>query len=185
MDVAFWRKWHRWIGWPAALFLLWASVTGLILATTEFFGADEALREKTRDLVSPMTATSSPAAWQLPIAAALVQDNSKEPHQPIDKIEIQFKGDNPTVTVFTGGLKGGEDKKYVVSSKTGMVETVDAYADKPLLNRLHSGEAFGDGGLAVAMFWALSLSILTLSGVIIYLLMRPRRELVGIKKVFW
>ena len=31
----------------------------------------------------------------------------------------------------------------------------DAYADKPFLNRLHSGEAFGDGGLVVAMFWAL------------------------------
>ena len=102
MDVGFWRRWHRWIGFPAALFLLFASVTGFILATTEFFGADEALREKTRDLVSPMTTTSSPATWQLPIAAALVQVNSKQPNQPIDKIEIQFKVDNPTVTVFTG-----------------------------------------------------------------------------------
>ena len=63
MDVAFWRRWHRWIGWPAALFLLWASITGIVLASTEFFGADEALREKTRALVSPMTTTSSPSTF--------------------------------------------------------------------------------------------------------------------------
>jgi uncharacterized iron-regulated membrane protein len=29
---AFWRKWHRWIGFPAALFLLFASVTGVLVA---------------------------------------------------------------------------------------------------------------------------------------------------------
>jgi uncharacterized iron-regulated membrane protein len=26
-----WRKWHRWIGFPAALFLLFAAVTGFLL----------------------------------------------------------------------------------------------------------------------------------------------------------
>ena len=185
MDVGFWRRWHRWIAWPTALFLFWASVTGLILAFTEFFGPEEALRERTRDLVSPMTTTSPATAWELPVAAAIGQVHKESPGQPIDKIEIQFKGDNPTVTVFTGGKTGGEDKKYVVNAKSGAVESVEAYADKPLLNRLHSGEAFGDGGLVVAMFWALTLAFLTLSGVIIYLLMKPRRELSGIQKVFW
>ena len=185
MDVGFWRRWHRWIAWPTAIFLAWASITGLILAFTEFFGPEEALREKTRDLVSPMVTTANPAMWQLPIAAALAQVHTKEPNQPIDKIEIQFKGENPTVTVFTGGKNGGEDKKYLVNARTGALESVEAYADKPFLNRLHSGEAFGDGGLVVAMFWALTLAFLTLSGVIIYLLMKPRRELTGIQKVFW
>ena len=48
MNQAFWRKWHRWIGFPAALFLLFASVTGIILACYEFFGADEALENDSR-----------------------------------------------------------------------------------------------------------------------------------------
>ena len=63
--------------------------------------------------------------------------------------------------------------------------TNDAYADKPLLNRLHSGEAFGDGGLVGAMFWALSLIMLTISGLIVYYTMRGKRELTGINKIFW
>jgi len=58
MDVAFWRRWHRWIGFPAFIFLLWAASTGIIVAFTEFFGEEEALREATRDLVSPVTASS-------------------------------------------------------------------------------------------------------------------------------
>jgi uncharacterized iron-regulated membrane protein len=45
MKVAWWRKWHRWIGAVAALFLTFASITGVIVAVTEFFGEDEARRE--------------------------------------------------------------------------------------------------------------------------------------------
>jgi uncharacterized iron-regulated membrane protein len=35
---AFWRQWHRWIGAPAALFLAFAAITGVLVAGTEFFG---------------------------------------------------------------------------------------------------------------------------------------------------
>jgi uncharacterized iron-regulated membrane protein len=52
LNVAFWRKQHRWIGFPAALFLLFAATTGILVAFTEFFGEAEALRERTRDLAS-------------------------------------------------------------------------------------------------------------------------------------
>jgi hypothetical protein len=41
----------------------------------------------------------------------------------------------------------------VLDARTGALLSNEAYADKPLLYRLHSGEAFGDGGLVVAMFW--------------------------------
>src|SRR4051812_43186562 len=103
---------------------------------------------------------------------------------PIDKIEMQFKGDNPTVVVYTGKPTGGEDKKYVVSAKTGQIESIEAYEDKPFLNRLHSGEAFGDGGLVGSMLWGLALAILSITGLIIYLRIR-RPGATGIKRVFW
>ena len=185
MDVAFWRRWHRWIGFPAALFLLFAATTGMIVAAREFWGEDEALREATRDLVSPVTTTSPRDQWQSAVNQALVAVTQPAGSLPIDKIELRFKGDHPTVTIFTGKPTGGEDRKFVVDAKTGALTKVEAYADKPFLTRLHSGEAFGDGGLIVAMFWALALIILTLSGLIIYWLMRGNRSLSGIQRVFW
>ncbi|MEP6780227.1 MAG: PepSY domain-containing protein [Gemmatimonadaceae bacterium] len=181
----FWRKWHRWIGFPAGLFLIFAAVTGFLVAFTEFFGEAESLREATRDLVSPVTVSSAQTAWSDPIAKALATAHATTANSPIDKIEIQFKGVQPTVTVFTGKATGGEDRKLVIDAKTGAMIKNEAYADKPFLYRLHSGEAFGDGGLVFAMFWALALAVLAASGLIIYYTMRGKRVLTGTKKVFW
>ncbi len=97
---------------------------------------------------------------------------------------MQLKGPKPTVTIFTGKPTGGEDRKFVFDGRTGALLSEEAYADKPFLYRLHSGEAFGDGGLVVAMLWGLTLIVLTLTGLIIYLKLR-RPGLTGIRKVFW
>ena len=184
MNTAFWRRWHRWIGFPAALFLLFASVTGFIVASTEFFGEAEALREATRDLTSPVSSASPASAWSDPIAKALAAAQQRAPGAPIDKITAQFKGDQPTVTVYLGKPGGGEDRLFVVDARTGALIREDAYADKPIFNRIHSGEWFGDGGLVFAMFWATALAILTISGLIIYWTMR-RKNATGLQKVFW
>lgn len=184
MQIAFWRKWHRWIGFPATLFLMFAATTGIIVAATEFFGPEEALRERIRDLVSPMTVASPANAWSEPINRALASAARVAPNAPIDKLEVQFKGDQPTITVFTGRPTGGEDRKLVFAARTGALISNEAYADKPFLYRLHSGEALGDGGLVMAMLWGLTLVILTISGIIIYIRMwRP--GLSGVRKVFW
>lgn len=188
MNVKFWRRWHRWIGLPTAVFLLWAASTGVAVAFTEFFGAEESLREAMRDLVSPVTTTSPGQAWSEPIARALQAVNSAAPGVPIDKIEQQFKGEQPTVTVFTGKPGGGEDRKFVIDAKTGSVLSSEAYADKPFLYRLHSGEAFGDGGLVFAMGWGTALAFVTVGGLFIYWRMYSRmrrRNLVGIRRFFW
>ena len=183
-NTAFWRKWHRWIAFPATVFLLFASITGVILGFTEFFGAEEALREATRSLVSPTTTASAALSWSDPVARALSAVNAKAPDSPIDKIELQFKGENPTVTIFTGKPAGGEDRKFIVSARTGAIESVEDYTDKAFLLRLHSGEAFGDGGLVVSMLWGIALAVLSITGLIIYLRIR-RPGAKGIKRVFW
>jgi len=184
VNLAFWRKWHRWIGFPAALFLLFAATTGLLVAFTEFFGEEEALREATRALVSPVTTASPVRLWSDPIGAAVAAVAAQAGPAPIDSITIQFKGAQPTVSIFTGKPAGGEDRKFVVDARTGAVIRSESYADKPFLNRLHSGEAFGDGGLVVAMAWALTLIVLTISGLIIYFLLRPKKRS-GLQQVFW
>lgn len=184
MTLAFWRKWHRWIGFPAVIFLLFAATTGISLAFTEFFGEAEALREATRDLVSPVTVAAADSSWQRPIARALAGAAAVGGAAPVDRIEIRFKGDQPTVTIFTGRPTGGEDRRLVFHSRTGLLLANESYADKPFLNRLHSGEAFGDGGLVLAMVWGLSLIVLTVTGLTIYWRMRrPGRE--GIRRLFW
>jgi uncharacterized iron-regulated membrane protein len=185
MNVRFWRRWHRWIGFPSAIFLVFAAVTGFLVAFTEFFGADERLREATRDLVSPVTVASPPETWTAPIERALASARRISASSPIDKIEVQFKGETPTVTVFTDRPTGGEDRKLVFAALTGSLIANDVYEDKPFLYRLHSGEAFGDGGLVVAMFWALALAILGGTGLWIYWTMRGHRVRTGVKRVFW
>jgi len=184
-SVRFWRKWHRWIGFPAGIFLVFAAVTGVLVACVEFFGADERLREATRDLISPVTVSSVVGPAGAAIARAMTSAATIAPNAPIDKIEMQFKGDNPTVTVFTGKPTGGEDRKLVFNARTGALEANETYADKPFLYRLHSGEAFGDGGLVVAMFWGAALAVLGTTGLYIYWTMRGHRRLQGIRRVFW
>lgn len=184
MNSLFWRRWHRWISFPATLFLLFVAVTGVLVAISEFFGADEELREANRKLVSPVTLQSPMAEWNDRLARALETASKQAGNAPVDQVTIQFKGKQPTITVYTGKPTGGEDRKYVVDAATGQLLQNASYVDKPFLHRLHSGEAFGDGGLVFAMIWGVTLAVLVASGFIIYLTMwRP--GLTGLKKLFW
>jgi uncharacterized iron-regulated membrane protein len=183
MTPAFWRRWHRWIGFPATAFLLFASVTGFLLAFTEFFGEEEALRERTRGVVSRYT-LAQPDTIGMAVARALRMAQSSAPGAPVDRIVLQLKGDAPTVSVFTGKPQGGEDRQLVIHAATGALLMTGDYVDKPFLKRLHSGEAFGDGGLVGAMFWALALSALTVSGFAIFWRMR-RKDVTGWRRYFF
>jgi uncharacterized iron-regulated membrane protein len=180
----FLRRWHRWIGVPAAIFLLFASTTGILVAFTEFFGEEEALREATRDMVSPVSLDSPESMWRDPLIAAFATAAREAGGAPIDKVILQLKGPKPTVDIFLGKPGGGEDRRLVIDARTGELVEVASYVDKPFLYRLHSGEAFGDGGLVVAMFWGLALALMTISGALIYLrMLRP--NVTGLRRYFW
>lgn len=189
MDMKFLRHWHRWISWLAAIFLLWAATTGVLVAGTEFWGADELERERLRDTESPVKL--EPSDWQpgaaLQIALATAQSHS--PGAPIDRIELKLKGDPPVVNLFLGKPGGGEDKMLHIDAQTGTLISVEEYADKPFLYRLHSGEAFGDGGLVLAMGWGLCLVVLALSGGLMYIHMYRKHQVAqkpsGVRKFFW
>jgi uncharacterized iron-regulated membrane protein len=163
---------------------LFAAITGFLVATTEFFGEAEALREATRDLTSPASTASAAPAWSDPIAKAMTAARERAPGAPIDKITMQFKGDERSVTIYLGKPGGGEDRLMIFDARTGAFVKEAAYTDKPLLNRGHSGEWFDDGGPVFAVFGAIALATLTVSGLIIYWTMR-RRNAVGLQKVFW
>lgn len=184
---AFWRQWHRWIGAPAAIFLLFVSITGILVAGTEFFGTDEALREANRELVS-MVRTDTPLnSWSGPLAAAMTAAAALAPGAPVDRVSIELKGKSPVIAVYLGKPTGGEDKKLTFDATTGAYLHTDSYVDKPLLNRIHSGEAFGDGGLVVAIFWGLALLALTCSGFLLYwrLMKVDRPDRTGLRRFFF
>ncbi len=184
MNPNFWRRWHRWIAFPATLFLLWAAVTGVITAWTEFFGPEEEAREALRKVVSPVTLESSTDVWAGKLAEAFKAAAAKGGNAPVDKVTLEFKGAKPAIQIYTGKPTGGEDRTFTVDAKTLALLSVTSYEDKPFIHRLHSGEAFGDGGLVFAMFWGAALAFLTLTGLLIYFLMwRP--GLRGVKRFFW
>jgi uncharacterized iron-regulated membrane protein len=184
MSQTGWRKWHRWVGFAAVPFLLYAAVTGIIAGTTESLSEDEEAREKARERISTVKVPAQTTAWTEPIARALTSAAERADGAPIDKIALDFKADPPAVTVYLGKPTGGEDRKLVFDSRTGAFLREERYEDKPFLTRLHSGEAFGDWGLVLGIGWGTALVVLIVTGLVIYLAMRkPGRT--GLGRVFW
>lgn len=184
MNQAWWRKWHRWLGFVAAPFLVYAAITGFCLAVNEFFGEEEARRESLREVVSSVKLSADETLWSEPLAKAMATVAKRYPGSPVDKITIEFKGERPVVTVYTGKPEGGEDRKFILDGYTGEFLRTEAYLDKPFLVRVHSGEAWGDGGLVFAMLWAVALLVAIFTGLVIYLKMR-RSGLKGLNRIFW
>lgn len=184
VGTAFWRKWHRWIAWPASIFLLFVACTGVALAVTERFGAAEAAREAARLDVSPMKVGAPNDSLLMALRAAFAAAQDSANGAPLDRIEVQFKGERPAIAFFTGKPDGGEDRKLTMDLETGALIGIESYADKPFLNRLHSGEVLGDGGLMLAILWGLALIVVTISGLVVYWRMR-RAGATGIKTLFW
>ena len=119
-----------------------------------------------------------------PLTKAFATAAAQHGDSPVDKVTIEFKGAQPSVTIFTGKPTGGEDRRLIFDAKTGALLKNAAYVDKPLIHRIHSGEAFGDGGLVFAMFWGAALAVLSFSGVLIYFQMR-RPNTTGLRRLFW
>ncbi len=184
MSQAGWRKWHRWVGFVALPFLLFAALTGVVAGVAEMTGEEEEAREQARERVSQIKLPAAPAAWSDPVAKALDGATTRAPGAPVDRVAVDFKPDPPTVAVYLGKPTGGEDRKLVFNAATGAFLREERYEDKPFLTRLHSGEAFGDWGLAFGTAWGVALVVLLVTGTVIYFAMRkPGRT--GWRRVFW
>lgn len=179
-----WRKWHRWIAFAAAPFLLFAAITGVIAGIAEMVSDDEEAREKAREQESPAKLPLTNEIWSEAIGRALVGAAEKAKGAPVDRVTLDYKTDPPSVTVYLGKPGGGEDRKLIFNASTGAFLREEAYIDKPFLVRLHSGEALGDWGQALGVGWGLALIAITITGAVIYFAMRrPGRT--GFGRVFW
>ena len=179
------RKLHRWLGLPAAVFLVVTSITGVWLEVEHFFGAEEAERERIRDMVSPVTAQTVGAEYSGGFEKARLAAAARAGAQPLDKMVWQLKGDAPAVTFFFGPSGSQAGRRIVVNARTAEVLREESYDEDSFILKLHSGEALGDGGMVLGMFWGTALLLLTVSGTIIYFKMKPRKSQTGLRKVFW
>ena len=179
------RKIHRWLGVPAALFLLLASFTGVWLECVQFFGTEEAERERLRDLVSPFTTQSVAAEFGAGFDKARAAVAARAGAQPLDKVVWQLKADVPTVTFFFGPHGEQAGRRIIAHAHTGEVLGEEDADDDSLILRLHSGEAFGDGGKVLGMVWGTALFALTVTGIVVYWRMKPRTPRTGLRRVFW
>jgi hypothetical protein len=96
------RKIHRWMGVPAAIFLLLASFTGVWLECVRFFGEEETERERISELISGVTAQSVGSEFGASFDKARAAVALRSGSQPLDKMVWQLKGDVPTITFFLG-----------------------------------------------------------------------------------
>ena len=179
------RKIHRWLGVPAAIFLLLASFTGVWLECVKFFGAEEAEREHIRDITSTVTAQSVDAEFDQGFKKACHIAFTKAGAQPLDKMVWQLKGVTPTITFFFGPQGQHSGRRIVVQARTGEFLRAEAYDEDSFILRLHSGEALGDGGQVLGMVWGTLLFALTATGIVVYFRMKPRTPRAGLRKVFW
>ncbi|QJX00552.1 PepSY-associated TM helix domain-containing protein [Frigoriglobus tundricola] len=178
------RKWHRWVGFASAPFLLFATLTGIFAGIAEMTSEDEEAREKARERTSGVKLPAPATAVSEPIAKAMTKAAPRAEGAPVDKVLVDFKADPPTVTICLGKPGGGEDRKLVCDARTGDVLREERYEDKPFLTRLHSGEALGDWGLVFGTAWGLALLLLLGTGLVIYWAMRrPNRT--GWRRLFW
>lgn len=175
------RKWHRWLGWAAMIFLLSVSVTGIILQGQHLFGEEEAEKERLRDTTSAYTVGVALADLPTTLGAAQAAVRDVAGNAPLDRVLFNLKGDHPTIELTTGGAT---PTRFFINAMTGVIERQAPAQDESFLLRLHTGEVLGDGGVVLGLLWGIAMLLMTLTGLYIYLKMhRPNGQ--GIKRIFW
>ena len=144
------RRFHRWLGLVAFLFLLTVSVTGVLLQYEQAFGEEESEKERQAALSSPWTLASSTDAISAELAAAQTAVRSAIGKQvPVDSVEFNFKADPPSILIWTGETSANEALKFTVNAATGAILKRESGERESFLLRLHTGEVIGDGLLTV------------------------------------
>lgn len=183
---AFFRQIHRWVGLGAAILFLSVTTTGILLQVEQIFGPKEALKEHLMDLTSPFSLESRLEVDQRTLGRARMTLLRRLGNRPLDGIEWQIKGE---AQLFIFHLGGADPIDATVEIESGRVVRIES-GEENLLLRLHSGEALGDGGKVLGLFWGLALLLMILSGLSVYWQVykarrRASKGRLGWRGLFW
>ena len=177
------RQLHRWVGAGVAIFLILVSATGVILEWQQFFGEEEAERERIATMTSEATLDAQLEKISAQFAAARAAVRVVAGPAPLDRVVWQLKGDKPAFEFFTGGA---QPRRYLVDARTAAIVRRESAEAESLLLRLHTGEVFGDGGRVLGMLWGLATLVITVTGLVIYWRMRrPGASGSWLGRLFW
>lgn len=175
-----WRRWHRWIALPAAMFLLFVSTTGLLLHL-----------EVARTASLAATGNQPPG---LPVAdlpdgptveAMMVRvfnEARREPNFTVASVSLTF---TPGVVIGSAADGIGPDARRIeIDASTGerIAERADPMELHFFLQDIHAGYRFGWWGRMVSILCGLSLLVLAISGLQIWYDSYRRRKN---RALFW
>ncbi|WP_206240515.1 PepSY-associated TM helix domain-containing protein [Novosphingobium terrae] len=191
-----WRQLHRWIAVTASLFVIWLTVSGLLLSLdnvganihTALNGA-RASSAFDGDQSSPL----NDAQLAPMLATTLSAFHRQQPGTGIKVLRLRSFVGYPQGVVIAADA---ETTQHVYNANTGAAMKMwePGYPDLSFpsgwelhqaLKRFHRGDMFGLTGRWLVLLSGLSLLYLSVSGVVMYLQLWQRRRKNGRSELFW
>lgn len=177
------RQFHRWVSAVAAIFLLFVSVTGVILQVQRLTGEDADAGSGERVSSALTTAMPSPA-YAAMVTRTLDAARQRAPNSAVASVVLRGGEENAIQGVVQ--LPGDPLREIVVDARSGRVVSDERKEAESLVRRIHSGEVLGEPGVVLGILWGLALVILLVTGGWVYLDMYRRRlKGSGKRGLFW
>ncbi len=175
------RSIHRWLSLIAALFLLMVASTGIILQFQRIGESEEHEREEHALALAPTNISNETLDAALNRALDIVR--AREPSASIESVELRGDREGPQAVIV---LDGEPKRQLIVNTSSGEVNEGAVHEEDSFIKRLHSGEVFGEPGVALGLFWGSALLVLALTGLWVYFsMMMKRAKARGKVQVFW
>lgn len=173
------RRWHRWAAIPAGLFLLFISVTGVLLhADMLRVGYKPPPSEPPGGrVVQPIPANDELAS----MISRLADEARAQDELQISQLQINLEGESIQLVAGSPGPPGSSQLKFDAASGEQIVVPRPPEDYHWLLQDLHAGYTFGWTGRIISMLSGIALIILCLSGLQVWWDMRRR----GRKGIYW
>ena len=174
------RSIHRWLSLLAALFLLVVASTGVVLQFQRIGESEEHEHEEHAQMLARTDAASVDLGAVLNRALAIA--HARVPHASIVSVQLRGDTDGPQAVI----VLDGEPQRQLVIDPGGEVRESAVHDEDSFIKRLHSGEVFGEPGVALGLFWGSALVVLALTGLWVYFsMMAKRAKARGKWQVFW
>ena len=170
------RKIHRWTSFPIAVFMLIVALSGVVLQYDEMGGSKDGAGGDAVPAVLPDNEAISAL-----VAQALSAANAAQPNFVAQSLTV-----SPGKVVLNGpGGRGAASITYEAAKGKATYAPPPPQSLHGIMIGLHTGKTAGLIGLVIVMAAGIILSILSITGFIIYLEMWRRRRKARKSGLFW